>query len=57
MRRLQLANPIRPIETAHPPVQRYRYPFRLRTRWYVVHFKSWATWREVWANLVYLVRG
>lgn len=42
-------------EIQAPRVSRYRFP--LRTRWYIVQFKSWATWRECWPNVVYLVRG
>lgn len=42
-------------EIQQPRVHRYRFP--LRTRWYIVQFKSWATWRQAWANVVYLVRG
>jgi hypothetical protein len=43
-------------EIQEPRVHRYRFP--LRTRWILVtSFKSWATWRHAWNNVVFLVRG
>jgi hypothetical protein len=42
-------------EHVHPPVRPIRFP--IRTRWYIVQLKPWATWADVWRNLGYLVRG
>lgn len=42
-------------ETEDPPIRPLRLP--LPTRWLVLHFKPWSTWREVIRNLRYLVRG
>jgi hypothetical protein len=32
-----------------------RYPFR--NRWLIVNARERATWREVWYDLLYLIRG
>lgn len=54
---LHLASPVRdtPHETAHPPI--HPFHFRLRTRWLIVTMRPHDTWRQVWENLIFLVRG
>jgi hypothetical protein len=50
------ANLQRGRELAQPPVQPIKLP--LKTRWsLIVSFKPWATWSDVWRNVVYLITG
>jgi len=37
--------------------RRHHARFPLRNRWWIVRARTRRTWRQVWLDLVYLVRG